>query len=117
MPALKFSVSSNCWRDCRGWVRVRRGARRREDDTGHARALAAIDRDRYDVVAVGITREGRWVLADSDPQRYRLVEGVLPQVDSSWPVVAVELSGGGALLHAADVALYADKRLRRGESV
>ncbi len=26
--------------------------------------LAALDRDRYDVVAVGITRDGRWVLTD-----------------------------------------------------
>ncbi len=29
--------------------------------------LAAIDRDRYDVVPVGISREGRWVLAADDP--------------------------------------------------
>ncbi|MEX0834534.1 MAG: D-alanine--D-alanine ligase A, partial [Nitriliruptor sp.] len=26
--------------------------------------LAAIDRDRYEVVPVGITREGRWTLTD-----------------------------------------------------
>ena len=28
--------------------------------------LAALDRDRYDVVPIGITREGRWVLASDD---------------------------------------------------
>ncbi len=28
--------------------------------------LAALDRDRYDVVAVGITRDGRWVLTDGE---------------------------------------------------
>jgi D-alanine-D-alanine ligase len=30
--------------------------------------LAALDRDKYDVVAIGITRDGRWVLADDDAQ-------------------------------------------------
>lgn len=60
--------------------------------------LAAIDRDRCDVIAVGITRDGRWVLADPDPQRYRLVEGVLPQVDPAWPVVSIEFAGHRALL-------------------
>ena len=29
--------------------------------------LRAIDRDRYDVVAVGVTPAGRWVLVDDEP--------------------------------------------------
>ncbi len=37
--------------------------------------LAAIDRDRYDVVPVGISREGRWVLAADDPQRPAVTGG------------------------------------------
>ena len=43
--------------------------------------LSAIDRDRYDVVAVGITAEGRWVVERDDPERLTITEGQLPAVD------------------------------------
>lgn len=42
--------------------------------------LAAIDRDRYDVVAVGIGRDGAWRLAPDEPERYRIVDGAVPEV-------------------------------------
>ena len=42
--------------------------------------LAAVDRERYDVVAVGITPEGRWVLAPDDPARLALSGRELPAV-------------------------------------
>ncbi|WP_420836410.1 D-alanine--D-alanine ligase family protein [Cellulomonas endophytica] len=42
--------------------------------------LRALDRTRYDVLAVGITREGRWVLAEDDPDRWAIVDGRLPEV-------------------------------------
>ncbi|BDO42776.1 D-alanine--D-alanine ligase family protein [Cellulomonas sp. NTE-D12] len=42
--------------------------------------LRAIDRDRYDVLAVGITRDGRWVLVDDDPDRWAITGGRLPEV-------------------------------------
>jgi len=45
--------------------------------------LHAIDRDRYDVVAVGITRAGQWVLADDDPERWAIRGGRLPQVEDT----------------------------------
>jgi len=45
--------------------------------------LRAIDRDRYDVVAVGITPAGRWVLADDDPDRWAIVGGRLPRVEDT----------------------------------
>jgi len=45
--------------------------------------LRAIDRDRYDVLAVGITPSGRWVLADDDPDRWAIVDGRLPQVEDT----------------------------------
>jgi D-alanine-D-alanine ligase len=41
--------------------------------------LAALDPDRYDVVPVGITRDGRWVLADED-QPMAITDGTLPEV-------------------------------------
>jgi D-alanine-D-alanine ligase len=42
--------------------------------------LSAIDRSRYDVLAIGITRSGRWVLADDDPARWEIDEGTAPEV-------------------------------------
>ncbi len=52
--------------------------------------LAAIDPERYDVVPVGITREGRWVLESADPARLAITAaGVLPEVDGSRARVAL----------------------------
>jgi D-alanine-D-alanine ligase len=45
--------------------------------------LAALDRDRYDIVPIGITREGRWVLVADDPATLAIAGGVLPEVSSS----------------------------------
>ena len=53
--------------------------------------LAAIDRERYDVVPVGISRDGRWVLAADDPQRLAITGGELPEVAGDG--AAVVLSG------------------------
>jgi D-alanine-D-alanine ligase len=53
--------------------------------------LAAIDRDRYDVVPVGISREGRWVLAGDEPEKLAITGGQLPEVPSEG--AAVVLSG------------------------
>ncbi|HZE65064.1 MAG TPA: D-alanine--D-alanine ligase family protein [Sporichthyaceae bacterium] len=53
-----------------------------------ASVLRAIDRDVYDVVPVGISAEGRWVLAADDPDSMKIVEGRLPEVDGARsPVV------------------------------
>jgi D-alanine-D-alanine ligase len=45
--------------------------------------LAALDRQRYDVVPIGITREGRWVLASDDPAEFQIQGGELPEVAAS----------------------------------
>lgn len=42
--------------------------------------LSAIDRERYRVLAIGITRAGRWVLADDDPAAWEIVDGTAPEV-------------------------------------
>lgn len=49
--------------------------------------LRALDRDRYDVVPVGITREGGWVLAADDPDRLAIHDGRLPEVGAGQAVV------------------------------
>ncbi|QIG42319.1 D-alanine--D-alanine ligase [Nocardioides anomalus] len=48
-----------------------------------AGVLKAIDRDRYDVVPVGITREGRWVVASDDPALWELRSDRLPEVTAA----------------------------------
>ena len=53
--------------------------------------LAAIDRDAYDVVPVGISHEGRWVLAADEPEKLAIHGGTLPEVEESGS--SVVLSG------------------------
>jgi D-alanine-D-alanine ligase len=46
--------------------------------------LQTIDRDRYDVIPVGITPDGRWVLESGDPERLSITSvDKLPEVDGS----------------------------------
>jgi D-alanine-D-alanine ligase len=56
--------------------------------------LKAIDPERYDVVPIGITTEGRWVLESGDPARLALTDGdKLPEVDPSRATVALSNEG------------------------
>jgi len=48
-----------------------------------AGVMSAIDRDRYDVVPVGISTDGRWVLESNDPERLSITDGRLPEVDAA----------------------------------
>jgi D-alanine-D-alanine ligase len=74
--------------------------------------LAALDRDRYDVVAVGITPEGRWVLAPDDPELLSLHGRELPAVKDGAAVALpgdptvgglIPLEDGPAVLGTVDV--------------
>jgi D-alanine-D-alanine ligase len=49
---------------------------------GGGNMLGAIDRRKYEVVPVGITREGRWVLAADEPARLTASQGQLPSVEA-----------------------------------
>ena len=49
---------------------------------GGGNMLGAIDRDKYEVVPVGITRDGSWVLAADDPARLAVTAGQLPSVEA-----------------------------------
>jgi D-alanine-D-alanine ligase len=44
--------------------------------------LSAIDRDRYEVLPIGIATDGRWVLTSGDPARLALSAGSVPSVES-----------------------------------
>jgi D-alanine-D-alanine ligase len=58
--------------------------------------LAALDPDEYEVVPVGITREGRWVLAAGDPARLSIADRRLPEITAA--------SGSGLVLPADPTA-------------
>ncbi|WP_431948120.1 D-alanine--D-alanine ligase family protein [Actinacidiphila sp. bgisy167] len=42
--------------------------------------LRAIDRDKYDVLPIGITTDGRWALTADDPSRMAIADRALPNV-------------------------------------
>jgi D-alanine-D-alanine ligase len=74
--------------------------------------LGGIDRDRYEVVPIGIARDGRWVLTSGDPARLALTSGELPSVDAvAEPDVSVTPttgSGRGALVISGPASLPKD---------
>ncbi len=49
--------------------------------------LAALDPDKYDVVPVGITPAGSWVLTEGDPATMRIIERRVPAVGTGIAVV------------------------------
>ncbi|GAA0632573.1 D-alanine--D-alanine ligase family protein [Sporichthya brevicatena] len=51
--------------------------------------LRAIDRTAYEVVPIGISTEGGWVLAVDDPDQLVIRDGKLPQVDATRPAVVL----------------------------
>lgn len=50
--------------------------------------LAALDRQRYEVIPVGIAQDGSWCLAPDDPTMYQIVNGNVPSMPAGGtPVV------------------------------
>lgn len=92
-PALTPAVAS---RRERPRVAVVFGGRSAEHSISCATAasvLRTIDRDRYDVLAVGITREGQWVLVEDDPEALEIRDGRLPSVQDTGRQVIIPLGG------------------------
>jgi D-alanine--D-alanine ligase len=73
--------------------------------------LGAIDRDRYDVVPIGIARDGRWVLTSGDPARLALTSGYAPSVEAvathGVSVTPAAGPGGGALVFSGPASVPA----------
>jgi D-alanine-D-alanine ligase len=59
--------------------------------------LAALDPDRYEVVPVGITRDGGWVLTDGDRSRLAITGHTLPEVSGGTAVSLVGDPAGRGL--------------------
>lgn len=60
--------------------------------------LQAIDRDRYRVIPVGITREGAFVLEDDDPAKFALDAEQLPEVADNGTRIRWPEPGGDRML-------------------
>src|SRR5215471_10006137 len=71
--------------------------------------LGAIDPERYDVVPIGIARDGRWVLTSGDPARLALTSGAKPSVEAvATPGVSVTPAAGpsgGGLVFSGPTAV------------
>jgi len=66
--------------------------------------LAAIDRDRYTVIPVGITRDGAFVLEDDDPEKFALTASALPEVTDNGTRVLWPDSAGNRELSIVDAS-------------
>jgi D-alanine-D-alanine ligase len=64
-----------------------------------AGVLSALDRDRFDVVGIGITRTGRWILVDADTiSRLAVTDGKLPELsENAAEALLMRVSSGSEL--------------------
>ncbi|MEP7180281.1 MAG: D-alanine--D-alanine ligase family protein [Pseudonocardiales bacterium] len=60
--------------------------------------LAALDSERYDVIPIGITPAGAWVLTDADPAALQITGRILPEVEKGTSVVLPGDPTGGGLV-------------------
>nr|WP_232530954.1 D-alanine--D-alanine ligase family protein [Microlunatus antarcticus] len=69
--------------------------------------FAALDADRYEVLGVGITPTGRWVLVDEDVLRsLEVVDGRLPELSEDAPDAILMTHGPGSRLAVQDTVSY-----------
>jgi D-alanine-D-alanine ligase len=69
---------------------------------GGGNMLSSIDRSKYDVVPIGITREGGWVQVADEPARLAITGGELPTVEAvAEPGAAVAPWAGAGVLASA----------------
>lgn len=68
--------------------------------------MAAIDRDKYNVIPIGISADGKWLLQD-DTARFGIADGKLPEIKSGAALTVTSVPGaaitGSQLLSQIDV--------------
>ncbi len=99
VPVFSRSMSTDQPRKPR--VAVVFGGRSSEHAVSCATAagvMAAIDRDRYDVLPIGIAPDGQWVLAGDDLDALAMRPGRLPQVPTADTDVMLPLATGSRSL-------------------
>jgi len=66
--------------------------------------LQAIDPEKYDVVPIGIAKDGRWVLESGDGSRLAITDRQsLPEVDGSLPTLTLAQDGGAGSLVVQEI--------------
>jgi D-alanine-D-alanine ligase len=79
-----------------------RGPEHQVSCMGGGNMLSSIDRSRYDVIPVGITPDGNWVLVADAPERLAVTEGTLPTVAAvAQPGADVVPWSGGEVVASA----------------
>nr|WP_309105461.1 D-alanine--D-alanine ligase family protein [Arthrobacter sp.] len=67
-----------------------------------AGVLGAIDKDKYDVIPIGIAKTGQWVLTSADTRQWSLSSSLIPEVEPSPSTVTLaEIGGEHQLIVAA----------------
>ncbi|GAB5077310.1 D-alanine--D-alanine ligase family protein [Arthrobacter sp. AD-310] len=66
-----------------------------------AGVLGAINKDKYEVIPIGIAKSGQWVLASADTAQWSLAGSALPEVKPSAETVTLAEIGGDHQLIAA----------------
>ncbi|WP_369375231.1 D-alanine--D-alanine ligase family protein [Promicromonospora sp. Populi] len=64
--------------------------------------LGAIDRSKYEVVPVGITPNGQWVIAADEPERWAITDGKAPEVPASAADVVLPMTVGDTALRVLE---------------
>ena len=65
--------------------------------------MAALDPQRYEIVPIGISRDGVWVLGESDPRKLELGGAVMPQVTVTPGSAQVVIPAGDGTQHLLEV--------------
>ncbi|MBM6621168.1 D-alanine--D-alanine ligase [Micrococcaceae bacterium RIT802] len=68
--------------------------------------LRVLDPAKYDVVPIGITRQGQWTITQSDPESWSLSSGKSPEIEASGESLQLARTDGGSELigHSASGA-------------
>jgi D-alanine-D-alanine ligase len=82
---------------------------------GAGNTLGAIDRDRYDVIPIGITTDGTWVPVPDRPERLALTGGELPSVESAAASAAHASEGAAGAVFPTSDAGATEERPRSEE--
>lgn len=96
----------NATQDRRIRVAVVYGGRSSEHEISCVTAggvLAALDPRRYEVLPIGITTSGRWVLTNGDPASLAIEGGAMPRVEDAGGTVVLPGRGEPAVLSPGEV--------------
>ncbi|MHA7276299.1 D-alanine--D-alanine ligase family protein [Arthrobacter sp. Hz1] len=78
-----------------------------------AGVLEAIDREKYEVIPVGIAKNGQWVEVSGDPSQWSLRSATLPEVTASDESLVLAAAASGADFAATELMVTAAAQMPR----